>query len=201
MKEFLFLGDSITDCNHSFDPQNLGEGYVRILAKELGHFDGTAKIRNMGVDGFTISALTRLWNLRCKILAPDFITILVGINDISIMKGNRENIDTALNTFRLKYEMLIEQIQQDVSCPIILMEPFIFPHPAEFQTWEYDVRKMNNIVSQIAQRHRLQFVPLLKRLLEAASEDGYDAITIDGVHLTSKGHRILADAWLEIFTK
>ena len=201
MKEFLFLGDSITDCNHSFDPQNLGEGYVRILAKELGHFDGTAKIRNMGVDGFTISALTRLWNLRCKILAPDFITILVGINDISIMKGNRENIDTALNTFRLKYEMLIEQIQQDVSCPIILMEPFIFPHPAEFQTWEYDVRKMNNIVSQIAQRHRLQFVPLLKRLLEAASEDGYDAITIDGVHLTPKGHRILADAWLEIFTK
>ena len=48
IKEFLFLVDSITDCDHSFDPQNLGEGYVRILAKELGHFDGTVNMRNMG---------------------------------------------------------------------------------------------------------------------------------------------------------
>ena len=29
MKRFVFLGDSITDCYHSFDPDNLGEGYVR----------------------------------------------------------------------------------------------------------------------------------------------------------------------------
>ena len=29
MKTLLFLGDSITDCNHYFDPENLGYGYVR----------------------------------------------------------------------------------------------------------------------------------------------------------------------------
>ena len=197
MKEFLFLGDSITDCDHSFDPQNLGEGYVRILAKELGHFDGTVNIKNMGVDGFTISALTRLWNLRCKVMAPDLITILIGINDISLIKHTGEDSFAVLESFRQKYETLIEQIQQDADCPIILMEPFIFPHPAEFQTWEEDVRKMNQIVSEIAEKYHLPFVPLWERLLDAAFAEGYDKITIDGIHLTVNGHRIVADAWLE----
>lgn len=201
MKELLFLGDSITDCDHSFDPQDLGDGYVRILAEELGHFTGTVKIKNMGVDGFTISALTRLWNLRCKMLAPDFITILIGINDIAVMKSNGEAATTALASFRQKYEALIEQIQQDIDCPIMLMEPFIFPWPAAFQTWEEDVREMGAIIRQIAQKYDLTFVSLWDRLLEAARVEGYDAITIDGVHLTAGGHRILADVWLEIFTK
>ena len=30
MKQFLFLGDSITDCGHAFDYEDLGEGYVRM---------------------------------------------------------------------------------------------------------------------------------------------------------------------------
>lgn len=200
MKELLFLGDSITDCDHSFDPQNLGNGYVRILAKELGHFTGTVKIKNMGVDGFTISALTRLWNLRCKMLAPDFITILIGINDIAVIKSNGEVTTTALASFRQKYEVLIEQIQNDTDCPIMLMEPFIFPWPAAFQTWEDDVREMSLVISQIAEKYHLGFVPLWDRLLEAARVEGYDAITIDGVHLTAEGHRILADAWMDGFT-
>ena len=201
MKEFLFLGDSITDCDHSFDPQNLGEGYVRILAKELGYFDGITKIRNMGVDGFTISALIRLWNLRCKAIAPDFITILIGINDIALMKHTGEESFTALESFRQKYEALIEQIRQDTNCPIILMEPFIFPYPAEFQTWEADVLEMNTIIQQMAKKHGLTFVPLWDKLLETARTEGYDAITTDGVHLTPKGHHILADAWMKCCVK
>ena len=35
MKNLLFLGDSITDCNHYFDPDNLGYGYVRIISDKL----------------------------------------------------------------------------------------------------------------------------------------------------------------------
>ena len=34
-KIVLFTGDSITDCNHYFDPDNLGYGYVRIISDKL----------------------------------------------------------------------------------------------------------------------------------------------------------------------
>lgn len=34
MKQYLFLGDSITDADHLFDPANLGYGYVSLLARD-----------------------------------------------------------------------------------------------------------------------------------------------------------------------
>mgnify|MGYP000597499572 CR=1 FL=1 len=36
MKQYLFLGDSITDADHLFDPANLGYGYVSLLALQTG---------------------------------------------------------------------------------------------------------------------------------------------------------------------
>ena len=35
--ELLFLGDSITDCDHLFDQDQLGNGYVRMIAEQLGY--------------------------------------------------------------------------------------------------------------------------------------------------------------------
>ena len=35
MKTILFLGDSITDCGHSFDPDHLGYGYVRLISEKI----------------------------------------------------------------------------------------------------------------------------------------------------------------------
>ncbi|MBR5488179.1 MAG: lipase, partial [Firmicutes bacterium] len=81
MKNLLFLGDSITDCNHYFDPDNLGYGYVRMISYKLKTPDKNYQVFNKGNDGFTVSALRRLWKRSCLNLKPDFITILIGIND------------------------------------------------------------------------------------------------------------------------
>jgi len=199
MKEFLFLGDSITDCYHTFDPEDLGEGYVRMLAKELGHQRGELVVTNMGVDGCTISSLHRLWNLFCTKKKPSFISILIGINDISVMKCNQTDSTQALQKFQNNYEDLLVQILSQNDCPVLLMGPFIFPHPAEFVTWETDVQKMNEIIQTIANKHHLSFLPLQQTLSKAAATYGYDKITTDGVHLTKKGHQLIADAWLQYF--
>ncbi len=71
MKDFLFLGDSITDCGHSFDPENLGNGYVRIIANYFKSQCQGKNIQNMGVDGFTVTALKRLWNQCCHDIRPN----------------------------------------------------------------------------------------------------------------------------------
>lgn len=41
MKQYLFLGDSITDADHLFDPANLGYGYVSLLARRPEYTDAT----------------------------------------------------------------------------------------------------------------------------------------------------------------
>lgn len=217
-KDLLFLGDSITDCYHSFDPDNLGDGYVRIIAEQLDDKFGIIKVTNMGYDGFTLSALKRLWN---RITAPntdgapyasgirhsneitnfkpEFITILIGINDIGVIKNTGADPEFALKEFQIGYQTLIEQIKETTDCPILLMEPFIFPYPAEYAAWESDLHKMNNIIENIAENYHIAYLPLWEKLKEAANKYGYNGITIDGIHLTREGHRILADSWLNYY--
>lgn len=60
MKQYLFLGDSITDADHLFDPANLGYGYVSLLARRPEYVD--ARFVNRGHEGFTIERV-----LRCSV--------------------------------------------------------------------------------------------------------------------------------------
>ena len=71
MKTLFFLGDSITDCNHLFDPDNLGYGYVRLISDKINAPDKNYQVQNFGNDGFTVSAVRRLWKRSCLQSNPD----------------------------------------------------------------------------------------------------------------------------------
>ena len=196
MKTLLFLGDSITDCNHYFDPENLGYGYVRMIEKQINTPDKNYQVQNFGNDGFTVPALRRLWQRKGLNLKPDFITILIGINDLAVIKNTGITPSVGLAQFREQYYALIEDIRVIADCPILLMEPFIFPHPAEYASWEPELHQMNEFIRQLAFDNGLFFLPLCEDLLSAAKKDGFSEITTDGIHLTAKGHKILADQWI-----
>ena len=196
MKTLLFLGDSITDCNHYFDPENLGYGYVRMIEKQINTPDKNYQVQNFGNDGFTVPALRRLWQRKGLNLKPDFITILIGINDLAVIKNTGITPSVGLAQFREQYQALIEDIRLMTDCPILLMEPFIFPHPAEYATWEPELHQMNKFIHQLAVDNGLFFLPLWEDLLSAAKKDGFSEITTDGIHLTAEGHKILAGQWI-----
>ncbi len=197
MKTLLFLGDSITDCNHYFDPENLGYGYVRMLSDKQNTPDKNYQVRNLGNDGFTVPAVRRLWKRSCLNLKPDFITILIGINDLAVIKNTGMTPSVGLAEFREQYQSLIDDIRMMTGCPILLMEPFIFPWPAEYVTWEEELHKMNTIISKLAADNQLNFLPLWEDLRSVAKAEGYSEITTDGIHLTSEGHQLIANKWLE----
>ena len=155
----------------------------------------------MGVDGFTLPALLRLWNSQCSHLKPDLITILIGVNDVGVIKNTDANAAFALEEFKIGCKTLIERIQDQCSCLIILMEPFIFPHPDEYRLWKPELAKISNILREISSEYSLTFIPLWDSLLLAAKKYGYDAITLDGIHLTDAGHAILEDSWLTAYHK
>ena len=196
MKKILFLGDSITDCSHSFEPENLGFGYVRMISEELNTPDNKYQIINKGNDGFTVPSVRRLWTRSCLGLQPDFITILIGINDLAVIKNTGITPSIAFAEFREQYQSLIDDIRILTDCPILLMEPFIFPHPAEYASWEPELSKMNAIIQELAEKNHLSFLPLWKNLITAAKQLGISAVTTDGIHLTNTGHLIIAKHWL-----
>ena len=194
MKTILFLGDSITDCGHSFDPDHLGYGYVRLISEKISD---DIKCINKGIDGFTVPALRRLWKTQCLSLSPDMITILIGINDLAVMKNTGISFSQGLDDFITNYSKLLEEIRIIIDCPIILMEPFIFPYPAEYALWEPELHEMCEAISQLALQYHAQFLPLWDTLASAAKVHGHGKITTDGIHLTRPGHEIVAEKLLE----
>lgn len=197
MKDLLFLGDSITDCNHYFDPENLGQGYVRMISDQINTPDKVYQVLNKGNDGFTVPAVRRLWKRSCLNLQPDFITILIGINDLAVMRNTGITASVGLADFREQYQTLIDDIRMMTACPILLMEPFIFPYPAEYSTWEPELHAMSEIIQDIASKNQVTFLPLWENLLLEAKKYGYSEITIDGIHLTKYGHQLIAEKWIE----
>lgn len=197
MKTFLFLGDSITDSHRLWQPENggLGDGYVKMLSGIAAEKHLPAAFINKGHDGFTLPSLLRNLPLDCYPSSPDFITILIGINDIAVSRNCGAPFST--ETFAVQYEKLLSEILAHTDAGLLCMAPFIFPHPQEYQLWIPDVIRAETAIAETTEKYRIPFLPLHNFFNTCAEKEGYEKITWDGVHLTALGHQLLADQWLK----
>lgn len=195
MIHLLCLGDSITDCGRLFGNPPLGNGYVQKLSQKLKNSKRNWHITNSGVDGFTTARL--LANAEPFYLPQkaDIISILIGINDIGLIMNTccSPSLQTEMMAKTLRnYENLL-QILCHPDCRLVLMEPFIFPWPMEFQSWIPHVHTLSRGICRLAEKYRIPYLPLHDLLNEEARVQGIHAITSDGIHLTDTGHEILAE--------
>lgn len=196
MTKLLFLGDSITDSNRLFSNQPLGCGYVHSIAQKLYHLGYEITITNRGVDGFTISRLLENCESQYISIDADVTVILIGINDIGLMmntdRTSKQQQDM-MNAFLLNYEKLLLSLPHT---QFILMEPFIFPYPSEFRHWFPFIRQMSDGISALAANLHIPYIHLHDDLNHYAQTYGLDAVTTDGIHLTTCGHEIIAEKLL-----
>lgn len=201
MKRLLFLGDSITDCGRLWLPeyQGLGDGYVYKIGERFATRGLFPQILNKGHDGFTVQSLLRTLKKDCLAYSADFVTILAGINNIGVAR----NTGVSLNDqgFAPCFSDLIRRIKKETPSELLLMGPFVFPHPQEYSLWMEEIAYVEQILQNLAnQEEKVRFLPLNQRLNEAAGKSGYPALTTDGIHLTGYGHDLLADIWWEEFS-
>ena len=188
------LGDSITDCDHCFSDDFLGNGYVKMLADRFKREGDDYQVRNYGTDGFTINRLLQRIQKDSN-FASDIITILIGINDIGMMMNTDRTLiqqQKMLISFENHYTELLTILTKSNS-HIILMEPFLFSWPAFYKTWLPFREEMAQIIQRLSKQFQLPYLTLHKELNEEAHRYGYSAITTDGIHLTEQGQRFLAD--------
>lgn len=201
MQKILFLGDSITDANRNWNPhtKGLGEGYVHVIADVLKTRALSYQIINKGHDGFTVPSLLRTLEQDCILQEPDFVSILVGSNDVGISMNTNASLEK--QNFFNNYTQLIQRIQQHTNAHIICMAPFIFPYPQEYFFWIPEILRAQAYIQKNAAANNLPCILLHERLNEYAANHGYREITTDGIHLTEKGHEMLAQTWLDCFDK
>ena len=188
------LGDSVTDCDHCFSSDLLGDGYVKMLAERFAREGYSLQIRNCGTDGFTVQRLLQRVKTDSSVIG-DIITVLIGINDIGMMMNtNRTPVqqEEMMISFQEHYLELLTILTKS-SSRIVLMEPFVFSCPAFYENWKPLLHKMCRILEALAGQFHLPLLSLQRELNEEARRYGYSAITTDGVHLTRQGQQYLAD--------
>lgn len=197
MQTCLFLGDSITDAGHLFDPANLGNGYVALLARQTQLKD--CAFYNRGHDGFTIEQIWRMLNRDGIENSWNVITLLAGVNDIPVeVYTQHQRIPVEFTGY---YEKILCFLKEKTHAKLILVEPFLFDSPQEYQAWHPYIETESKIIRQLAEKYNACFLPTDQILRSAAQTRGVDQITLDGIHLTPVGNQILADLWISAYKK
>lgn len=200
MKHYIFFGDSITDANHLFSKNPLGEGYLFYLSEMLASSHLSIQIHNQGHNGHTLQKLLSVYH-SCKNheifqkYTPDLIGIQIGINDVAIYQGTGLS-DSQKAQYLVEYEeniySLLSAVRKDFSGPVFLFEPFLFPYPTEFYTWMPARQKFSVLMNKAADTFSCFFIPLQSLLVSSCPLHSFSHLTTDGVHLTQSGNHLLA---------
>ena len=95
-KVILFQGDSITDCGRDRNvSESIGTGYPRLTAAKLGFENpGEYTFYNRGISGNRIVDLYARIKLDIINLKPDYMSILIGVNDVWHEVMRKNGVDT-----------------------------------------------------------------------------------------------------------
>ncbi|HEY1531739.1 MAG TPA: SGNH/GDSL hydrolase family protein [Galbitalea sp.] len=187
----LFIGDSVTDCGRRDDaPGFLGDGYVRLIADKLSD----RRVINAGISGNRAIDLRDRWHIDVALQKPEILTVYVGINDT--WRRYDENDPTSAAMFEDNYRACLADLGG--ASTLILIEPFVLPVNEEQEHWHEDLDEKRAVVARLAAEFGAGFVPLQTLLSAAAEDHGATALAADGVHPTDLGHRMIADAWLDV---
>lgn len=188
----LFAGDSVTDCGRREDPRGLGDGYVSMLAAELGEQGAT--VANVGIGGDRVVDLQQRWSADVVGGNADVLSILVGINDTWRRFDNGD--PTSAEAFEAGYRDLLTQAKPHFE-RIVLVQPFLLPVTEDQRGWGEDLAGKQEAVARLAAEFDAVLVPAHEQLnARAASLGGNAALAGDGVHPTPLGHEQLAAIWL-----
>jgi lysophospholipase L1-like esterase len=193
----LFQGDSITDGNRgrSADPNHiLGHGYCFIVAAQYGaQFPERAlTFMNRGVSGNTVSNLQARWQADTLALAPDVLSILIGINDA----GRKVPLDQ----YEQGYDRLLSETQAALpNVKFVLCEPFYLPKGGRRNNdaRDLDITQRQMIVARLAEKHHAALVRFQHVFDEACKRAPAEYWIWDSVHPTYSGHQLMAEEWVK----
>lgn len=212
------------DLNHY-----LGHGYQYILSGKLGvdNIDKNLKFINKGYSGGGISTVYNTWYSDCLKLRPDIISILIGINDVLGSTGEVSELN--IKRFENIYSMMLSDTRDFLpQAKIILCEPFYInaklheeylsgaPHiecepkfiPLNIvetedmiKNREKEVKEIQKITKDLAEKFNCIFVPLQKIFEENVKKTGVEYLLWDGFHPTVIGHELIARQWYKSVEK
>lgn len=209
-KLIVFQGDSITDCGRNKDDiTSTGEGYAHMVKGQLGYeHPGEYEFINKGISGNRIVDVYARIKSDIINLKPDYMSLLIGVNDVWHELGGRCN-GVPAEKFEKIYDMLIGEILEALpNIKIMILEPFVLEAAAttateaEPERWNYfrtEVPLRAAAARRIAEKYGLPFVKLQDKFDDACKQAPASYWLRDGVHPTPMGHWVIKSEWTKVF--
>lgn len=211
-KLVLFQGDSITDCGRNRETdQHMGHGYATMVSGALmADAPGAYRCMNRGVSANRIVDVYARIRKDLINWKPDYLSILIGVNDVWHEYSERNGVDAA--KFEMIYCLMIEELQRELpDLKILILEPFVLKgaktdnneeHPHRWAHFSGEVPLRAQAAKRVAEKYGLVFVPLQAIFDEAQMLEPAEGYWLfDGVHPTAAGHELIKREWLKGFAK
>ena len=196
----VFFGDSITDCDRDRgDLNSLGNGYVKILADKLRPIypDTDIELINKGISGDRVQELLARVQTDVIDLKPDAVVIMIGINNVWHKFTHGKELD--LVEFEQDLKELITKLKE-AGIVVIFLEPFLLPAPDKLR-----MRKIFNeelkIIDRVGEEMCDEFVAFDEMFNGLVESIPYSEYSLDGVHPTHRGSRLIADTAIKAIRK
>jgi len=199
----LFQGDSITDAGRSREQlhpnsgHGLGFGYAGQVASGMLARCPQADLKflNRGVSGNRVTDLLCRWRPDAIHLKPDWISILIGVNDT--WHRAKSDCGTTVELYERLYRLLLQETRKELpGVRFVLCEPFALPVGGFEAAWMDELRERSQVVQRLAGEFDAVYVPFQSLFDEATREAPATYWLPDGVHPSPAGHRRMAELWL-----
>jgi len=197
----LFIGDSITDCGRRDSERPLGNGYVKLFADMLTvrEPDKAVTIINKGIGGDTVSGLRSRWTDDALRHKPDWLSILIGINDLHSFLGRVPDA-VSPERFREDYENILSRTKDALpDCRILLIDPFYMSRETSASSPRKQpldlIPEYLKTVHTMSRKYKTRLVKthqMFQKLLELHELDTFSGG--ETVHPNLTGHLAIAEA-------
>lgn len=197
--KILFQGDSITDAGRNYsDYHNMGSGYPKYAASLIAsrHPDTDFEFINLGVSGDQTSDLQKRWKEDCTDLSPDFVSILIGVND-TWHRANERNWKTS-EEYEESYRYILTETKKKTNAKIMILEQFLLPY-ADKDFFRIDLDPKIQITRKLAREFADVFVPLDGIFASHCIGVNPTSWADDGVHPTDAGASLIAEYYADAF--
>ena len=197
----VFIGDSITDCGRGrpIGDGSLGNGYVSMVDALLVAAYPQLKIRtfNQGTSGHTVRDLAARWDTDVLALKPDWLVIMIGINDVWRQFDNaiRPECGVPLPEYEKTLDELISKTLP-LTKNIVLMTPFFIESSTQ-DAMRSRMDEYGAAVKKLAHKHALTGVDTQAAFNHVLQSRYSAALAWDRVHPGAAGHMLLARAFLK----
>ncbi|MGC9318667.1 MAG: SGNH/GDSL hydrolase family protein [Armatimonadota bacterium] len=203
---YIFQGDSITDAGRRAAAAPHGTGYAKLTIDLVTAKYPEREIRwlNKGIGGNRVTQLAERWTDDVIRHQPDWVSILIGINDLhSVIRQAEPMVPAEL--YREKYDEILTRTAEETDARVLLLDPFyISADSAEgsFRALVMErIPQYIEVVQQMAKEHGCRHIATHELFQQHLKYRESEFFCPEPVHPGPSGHMVIANAIVEALTE